>query len=88
VALELERNFPKDTILELYLNQIDLGPNVAGVESARRCFRKIGPRSERRGGRDARRPAESARHYNPRTHPDNAVRRRNVVLNLMRDQGF
>src|SRR5213076_722370 len=27
-------------------------------------------------------------YYNPRTHPDRAVRRRNVVLGLMRDQGF
>src|SRR5207249_4594016 len=26
--------------------------------------------------------------YNPRTHPERAVRRRNVVLSLMRDQGF
>src|SRR6266852_3261262 len=26
--------------------------------------------------------------YNPRTHPDRAIRRRNAVLNLMRDQGF
>src|SRR6266516_173898 len=38
VAVELERNFPKDTILELYLNQISLGPNVAGVEAASQVF--------------------------------------------------
>src|SRR5882672_7745037 len=38
VAVELERTFPKDTILELYLNQISLGPNVAGVEAASQVF--------------------------------------------------
>jgi penicillin-binding protein 1A len=42
VAVELERNFPKDTILELYLNQISLGPNVAGVEAAG-VFREVRP---------------------------------------------
>src|SRR5256885_15116673 len=89
VAVELERNFPKDTILELYLNQISLGPNVAGVEAASQVF----------FGKSARdlNVAEAATlaalpkapgTYNPRTHPDRAVRRRNAVLNLMRDQGF
>ncbi|HTI05801.1 MAG TPA: PBP1A family penicillin-binding protein [Gemmatimonadales bacterium] len=89
VAVELERNFPKDTILELYLNQISLGPNVAGVEAASQVF----------FGKSARdlNVAEAATlaalpkapgTYNPRTHPGAAVRRRNLVLNLMRDQGF
>jgi penicillin-binding protein 1A len=89
VAVELERNFPKDTILELYLNQISLGPNVSGVEAAAQVF----------FGKSARdlNVAEAATlaalpkapgTYNPRTHPDRAVRRRNVVLSLMRDQGY
>src|SRR5256884_8996028 len=89
VAVELERNFPKDTILELYLNQISLGPNVAGVEAAAQVF----------FGKSARdlNVAESATlaalpkapgTYNPRIHPDRALRRRNVGFNLKRDQGF
>jgi len=89
VAVELERAFPKDTILELYLNQISLGPNVSGVEAAAQVF----------FGKSARdlNVAEAATlaalpkapgTYNPRTHPDRAIRRRNAVLNLMRDQGF
>src|SRR5712671_2467004 len=89
VAVELERNFSKDTILELYLNQISLGPNVFGVEAASQVF----------FGKSARdlNVAEAATlaalpkapgNYNPRTHPDRAIRRRNAVLNLMRDQGF
>jgi penicillin-binding protein 1A len=34
VAYDIERNFPKDKILEFYLNQIDLGNRAYGVESA------------------------------------------------------
>src|SRR5213594_3284098 len=89
VALEIERNFPKDTILQLYLNQIDLGAGAHGVEAAAQIY----------FGKSARdlNVAEAATlaaipkapgTYNPRTHPDRAVRRRNVVLNLMRDQDF
>jgi penicillin-binding protein 1A len=89
VALELERTFPKDSILELYLNQINLGPSAYGVEAASQVF----------FGKSARdlNVAEAATlaalpkapgFYSPRTHPDRAVRRRNVVINLMRNQGF
>ena len=89
VAVEIEHNFPKDTILELYLNQINLGAGAYGVESAAQIY----------FGKSARdlNVAEAATlaalpklpgFYNPRTHPDRAVRRRNVVLSLMRDQGY
>ena len=89
VAVELERNFPKDTILELYLNQISLGPNVAGVEAASQVFFGKSARdlNVAEGATLAGLPKAPGT-YNPRVHPDNAIRRRNVVLALMRDQGF
>ncbi len=89
VALELEKTYSKDRILELYLNQVFLGGSAYGVEAgAQRYF-----------GRSAREmnPAEAAllagilpgpNAYDPRRFPDRAVRRRNVVLNIMRDQGY
>lgn len=89
VAIELERNFPKDTILELYLNQIPLGPSVYGVESAAQVY--FGKSARDVNVAEAAMLAALTRSpafYNPRTHPDRAVRRRNVVLNLMRNQGF
>ncbi|MDD2913415.1 MAG: PBP1A family penicillin-binding protein [Candidatus Pacebacteria bacterium] len=38
LALELERKYEKEEILEWYLNQIPFGPNVYGVESASKYF--------------------------------------------------
>lgn len=89
VALELERTYSKDRLFELYLNQVFLGGSAYGVEAgARRYFGK--------SARDLN-PAEAAllagilpgpNAFDPRRYPDRAVRRRNVVLNLMRSQGY
>lgn len=88
VALDIERNYSKDKILELYLNQVELGNRAFGVEAA----------SQRYFGKSARdvNVAEAAMLaavvnaptlYNPRRNPGFAVRRRNTVINLLRDQG-
>jgi penicillin-binding protein 1A len=89
VALEIERTYDKNRILELYLNQLFLGGNAYGVEAgAQRFFGK--------SARDLN-VAEAAllaavppapRYYDPRRNPEHALRRRNAVLNLLRDQGF
>lgn len=89
VARELEQTYPKDRILELYLNQINLGGGAYGVETA----------SQRYFGKTARdlTLSESAllaalprrpESYNPRRHPARAVQRRNLVLEMMHDQGY
>ncbi len=89
VALELEETYGKDRILELYLNQIYLGGSAYGVEAG----------AQRYSGKSARdlNPAEAALlaaignvpgYYDPRRHPHRALQRRNLVLNLMSDQGF
>ncbi len=89
VALEIERTYSKERILELYLNDVFLGGNAYGVEAgARRYFGK--------SARDLN-PAEAAmlaalppgpNRYDPRRNPQRALGRRNVVLNLLRDQGY
>src|SRR5690349_4908475 len=89
VAVEIERNFPKDTILQLYLNQINLGAGAHGVEAAAQIY--FGKHAKQLNVAEAAMLAALPKlpaFYNPRTHPDRAVRRRNVVLGLMRDQGF
>ncbi|HKV71822.1 MAG TPA: transglycosylase domain-containing protein, partial [Gemmatimonadales bacterium] len=89
VAVEIERNFPKDTILELYLNQIDLGSGAHGVDAAAQVY--FGKPAKDLNVAEAATLAalpKAPASYNPRLHPDRAVRRRNVVLDLMRDQGL
>jgi len=38
LTLEMERRYSKDQILEWYLNQIPLGPNIYGVEAASKTY--------------------------------------------------
>lgn len=88
VARAIEAKYPKEKILELYLNQIALGNQSFGVETA----------SQRYFGKSARdlNVAEAAtlaglpkapERYNPRRYPDRAIQRRNTVIEVMRDQG-
>jgi penicillin-binding protein 1A len=89
VALEIEHNFPKDTILQMYLNQIDLGSGSHGVEAAAQVY--FGKSARDLNVAEAATLAaipKAPTYYNPRQHPERAVRRRNVVLGLMQDQGF
>ncbi|HXY67978.1 MAG TPA: PBP1A family penicillin-binding protein [Gemmatimonadales bacterium] len=88
VALELERTYSKDRILELYLNQISFN-GAFGVEAAaQRYFGKSArDLSIPEAALLAALPKAPAR-YNPRRYPARAVQRRNVVLELMRQQGY
>jgi penicillin-binding protein 1A len=80
VALELERTYSKEKLLELYLNQTFLGGSLSGVESAAQLNV---PEAALLAGIN-----QSPNLYDPRRHPDRALRRRNVVLNLMRAEGY
>ncbi len=89
VARELEQTYSKDRILELYLNQINLGAGAYGVEAA--SLRYFGKSARDLNVAEAallaalpQRPSS----YNPRRYPDRAVRRRNLVIDLMRRQGY
>jgi penicillin-binding protein 1A len=88
VALELERTYSKDRILELYLNQINFG-GAFGVESAaQRYFGKsVSQLDVPEAALLAALPKAPTR-YNPRRYPARAVQRRNLVLELMRRQGY
>lgn len=88
VALEIERKYPKDKILELYLNQIPLGNGAYGVEAAsQRYFGKsVRDLSLPEAATLAAIPKAPAT-YNPRRHPNANIQRRNTVINLLRDEG-
>jgi penicillin-binding protein 1A len=87
VARQIERKYSKEKILELYLNQIDLGNRAYGVEAAaQRYFGKSARNlNVAEAGILAALPKAPST-YNPRRNPRRATRRRNLVINLMREQ--
>ncbi|MBA3443693.1 MAG: PBP1A family penicillin-binding protein [Gemmatimonadales bacterium] len=88
VAREIERKYPKDKILEIYLNQIPLGNGAYGVEAAsQRYFGKsVRDLNVAEAATLAAIPKAPTR-YNPRRNPNLNIQRRNTVLNLLRDNG-
>jgi penicillin-binding protein 1A len=89
VAREIEGKYPKDKILELYLNQIDLGNRAYGVEAAsQRYFGKsVRDLNVAEAATLAAIPKAPSR-YNPRRNPNLSIQRRNTVMNLLRDNGL
>jgi penicillin-binding protein 1A len=88
VAREIESKFEKEKILELYLNQINLGNGAYGVETAaQRYFGKsVRDLNIAEAATLAALPKAPER-YNPKRHPDRAIQRRNTVIELMRKNG-
>src|SRR5919199_265807 len=88
VARDIESRFSKDKILELYLNQIDLGSGAHGVEAAsQRYFGKsVRELNIAEAATLAGIPKAPSR-YNPRRFPERAIQRRNTIIELMRRNG-
>ncbi len=88
-AVQIENNYTKTEIIEMYLNTVEFSNSAFGIEMA----------SQTHFGKPARdlTVSEAATligtlravsYYNPRSNPENATRRRNVVLSLMVKHGF
>jgi len=89
LALELERRYSKDRILEMYLNQIYFGHGAFGVEAAARTY--FGKSASELGLPESALLAALPRApstYSPFDHPEQARRRRAHVLNRMMDVSF
>jgi 1A family penicillin-binding protein len=89
IARLLERELTKDQILEHYLNVIYLGNGVNGVEAASRDLfgKSVGQLTVAQGAMLAGLP-KAPSVYSPRHDRVKAVARRNLVLGLMREQGY
>jgi penicillin-binding protein 1A len=89
-AVKLERHYTKEEILTMYLNTVDFGAyNTYGIKSAARTYFNTTP--------DKLTPDQAALLigmvngpgiYSPIRHPDNAIKRRNLVLNRMAEQKY
>ena len=84
-AYKLEYFFTKEEILTQYANTVDFGSNAFGIKTAAKTYFGTTPKAL-----TAEQAAvlvgmlKATTYYNPRIHPDNAVKRRNVVLDNMR----
>ncbi|WP_456276855.1 transglycosylase domain-containing protein [Bacillus sp. AK128] len=89
LAVEIEKNYKKEEILEMYVNQVYFGSGAWGINQAsKKYFNK--PITEVTISEAAMLAgllqAPSAR--NPYQHYDRAMERRNVVLKKMEEQGY
>ncbi|MBR4741203.1 MAG: transglycosylase domain-containing protein, partial [Bacteroidales bacterium] len=88
-AIKLERNYTKEEIVDMYLNAIFFGSNSYGISSAANQFFGKKP-SELLTEESAvlvgmvNKPTR----YNPAINPDNALKRRNLVLDRMRGMKY
>jgi penicillin-binding protein 1A len=89
LALALERNYSKELILELYLNTIYLGNGAYGVQAASQSYFGV-PVEQLRVEQAAMLAGiiQAPSRNNPRTDPESALKRRNLVLKRMRDQQY
>jgi penicillin-binding protein 2D len=89
LALKLEQQYDKPTILEMYMNLIYLGHGSYGVEVASRTY--FGKGASDLTLAEAALIAGVARspeNYTPYRNPELALRRRSFVLTRMVDMGF
>ena len=89
LALKLEKTMSKDSILENYLNMINLGAGCYGVQAA--AYRYFGKSvSDLTLSEDAviAGITQNPTAYNPIVYPENNEKRRKMVLNAMLRQGY
>jgi penicillin-binding protein 1A len=89
VALQIERYYTKNQILELYANQIFLGANAYGVEAGAETY--FGKQAKDLTIGEAALLAavpKAPSDYSPLNNPVRAKERRDLVLDLMAKNGF
>jgi penicillin-binding protein 1A len=102
IAYHLEREWSKDKILTEYLNEIYFGEGATGIEAAARTY--FGSSHPGCGQSDEAEPCasqllpweaallagmiSSPSAYSPRTNPEAATERRNLVLQRMTEEGY
>ncbi|MGQ0715064.1 MAG: penicillin-binding protein 1A [Gemmatimonadaceae bacterium] len=88
-AIEMEKRYSKDEILEAYLNQILFGHGWYGIEAAaRHYFAKSASQLSLEEAATLAALPKGPAVYDPIRHPDRAKSRRNEVLSRMAENGF
>src|SRR6266852_6056597 len=89
LAVQIERRFTKPQIFTLYANQIYLGHGVYGFEAASQFyFSKPAKQLSLDEAALLAGLPKSPTYYSPITHSDHALKRRNLVINSMLEDGM
>ena len=89
LAYRLEKIYSKQEILTLYLNTVSFGENVLGIEAAsHRFFNKSIEKITIEEAAVLIGMLKANTFYNPRIHPENAIKRRNVVLSQLKKYNY
>lgn len=86
---KLEKNYTKEEIIEFYVNNHNLGGVIYGVEEASQAyFKKSVSELNLSEAAIIAGMFKAPNYYKPTTNPENATKRRNTVLYLMRRHGY
>ncbi len=88
-AIQIERNYTKREILEMYLNTVEYSNSSFGIEAA--AFTHYGKTAKDLNINEAATligSLNAVTAYNPRTNKERSTRRRNIVLSQMERRGF
>ncbi|MDR0833102.1 MAG: transglycosylase domain-containing protein [Candidatus Symbiothrix sp.] len=89
IAVQLERYYTKQEIINMYLNQFDFLYNAVGIQSA--CWVYFGKKPKDVTVQEAAAligMCKNPSYFNPIRKPERVQGRRNVVLDLMQAQNF
>jgi penicillin-binding protein 1A len=87
-AIQLERSYTKQEIIEMYLNTVEFSNSAFGIESAARThYNKPASQLTVNEAATMIGSLNAISAYNPRTREEASTRRRNVVLSRMLTQG-
>src|SRR5271168_235542 len=88
LAIQIERRFTKPQIFTLYANQICLGHGAYGDQAASEYyFDKPAKKLKLEEAALLAGLPKAPQYYSPITHPERALKRRNLVLNAMLEDG-
>ncbi|PIE52515.1 penicillin-binding protein [Candidatus Fermentibacteria bacterium] len=87
IAMEIERQFSKNEIMEMYLNQIYYGSGAHGIEAAARTYFSGSTAAELTLAQSAMlvRMVKNPSGFNPLRNPDRCLAQRNIALSMMAD---
>lgn len=89
IAVQLERNYTKEEIINLYLNKFDFLYNAVGIQSASRVYFGSTPKDLKiEEAATLVGMCKNPSYYNPVRFEDRSKGRRNVVLSQMEKAGF